>query len=141
MSYLLAVIGTQETRREQVPDILREHRARGLYWDARPRRQLAAGARLVAKIAGVSEIWMTGTLVSPEPDPTRPNPFDPERWPYGYEVSWDEPADEGIPAADVLGDHARARQLQKISREDFVRCYRALYGSDPPRQGAARRAS
>lgn len=137
VSYLLAVIGTQETRRADVPQILAEHRARRLYWDAKPRRQLAAGSRLVAKVAGVSEVWMTGRLLSAEPDPTQPNPFDPERWPYGYEVEWDAPAPRGIPAADVLGPHARARQLQKIARKDFLRCYRALYGEDPPRQDQA----
>ena len=134
MSYLLAVIGTQETRREEVAEILSEHRARRLYWDAKPRRQLAAGSRVVAKVAGVSEVWMTGRLMSPEPDPTRPNPFDPDRWPYGYEVEWDAPAVRGIPAREVLGPHAAARQLQRIGRHDFLRCYRALYGEDPPRQ-------
>ena len=106
-----------------------------MHWEATPRRRLAGGSRIVGKVAGLSEIWMTGTLRSTEPDPSRPNPFDPRRWPYGYDVDWDEPADAGVPVRDVLGARgASARAMMSISREDFVRCYRALHGTDPPRQ-------
>ena len=83
----------------------------------------------------MSELWIVGTLRSTEPDPSRPNPFDPERWPYGYDVDWQEAAAEGVSVRDVLGERgARARALMTITRDEFVRSYRALYGTEPPRQ-------
>jgi len=101
VSYLLAVIGTQDTVREEISGVIRDHLESGKIWQARPGRRLASGSRLVAKMAGVSELWMTGTLLSTE-ERFDPNPHDPERWPYSYDVGWDPPPARGVAVRETL---------------------------------------
>jgi hypothetical protein len=127
---LLAVLGTRHTRAHEVLGILDFHRSRGRFWtpQAIHEGRIQAGDPVVAKVAGVSELWMTGTLRSGEISDD-PHPGQPERWRYSYAVTWDAPAPAGIPAVEVLGNKGRfAQTLVSLTSEEFSRARRALYG-------------
>jgi hypothetical protein len=129
---LLAVLGTRHTRAAAVAEILDFHRERGRFWTPRPihRNRIEVGDRVVAKVAGVSELWMTGKLRSSEVADD-PHPRRPDRWRFSYAVAWDVPAPWGVPAAEVLGDKGRfAQTLVSLTAEEFSRARHFLYGED-----------
>jgi hypothetical protein len=125
---VLMVLGGKDTRPERVATILAIHREHGRYWSSRPYRFPRAGDGVVAKVAGVSELWMTG-VVKDGKARHEPHPGVPDRWAWAYLVDWDPPARTGLPVRDVLGPNAvHAHQMVRLSRDDFDTARRALYG-------------
>jgi len=125
---LLVVMGGSGTRPRDVPRILAVHREQGRWWSSRRFRIAAAGAPVVAKVAGVKELWITGVVEDGTPLQER-HPEHPDLFRYAYRVAWAEPARRGVPVASVLGEGAvRARQMIRLSREDHDAAYEALHG-------------
>lgn len=128
MTCKLVVTGEGSTTREDVAGVLAYHRSRGRTWFDRRPRPVPAGTRVAAKVAGVSELWMTGTVRTGEPylDPDGPNP---RRWPWAMNIDWNEPAERGIPIGDVYGTtgvYARG-MLITIDPDEFAASERRLY--------------
>jgi hypothetical protein len=126
--YLLVVMGDKSARAWDVAGILAGHREHGRYWTSKRYRLPRRGARVVAKVAGVSELWMTGVFESGEPE-RDPNPYAPDRWRLAYPVAWDEPAATGVPVRDVLGPKGvHAHQMIRLTEEEYRAAEQALYG-------------
>ncbi|HEX2233040.1 MAG TPA: hypothetical protein VHG69_06705 [Thermoleophilaceae bacterium] len=139
MSYVLAIIGWADTPRTE--DAISD----GIEWHLHPdhqaiwtdvkRPRFAGGMRLVAKIAGAKVLALTGQLVGHDPREDDPIERDGRVLRYRYDVRWDERPDRWVPVEDLGPPFNQVtRSTRFIERDDFLRVYRALHGSDPPRQ-------
>lgn len=132
VSFLVALIGTRSTSREEIDAVLEYHlRERPAFWSATKHDRWAKGTRVVAKMAGVGLIVLTGTLdcLGPVYDPLE---VAGQTWDWRYDMRWDARPPRVVPVSELGLPFARPiRSAQGIKREDFNRAYSALHGHEP----------
>lgn len=132
MSHLLALIGTRNSTNRDIDRIIDFHLAeRPAFWSGKQHSHWARGSRVVAKIAGVGVIALTGTLecLQPEHDPLI---VEDQRWDWRYDMNWDDRPPRVVPVSELGAPFDRPiRSAQRIGRDDFRRAYTALHGSEP----------
>lgn len=133
MTYLLAVIGTRETTEDEVEAVVEHHLRHPAFWSSTKHDAWARGSRVVAKVAGVRQLVLTGTLdcTAPAHDPLE---ADGQVWEWRYAMRWDERPPHVVAAHDLGTPFVQVRQAKKISATDFERAFRALHGRSPTRQ-------
>ncbi|MGA9313069.1 MAG: hypothetical protein WBV77_00410 [Solirubrobacteraceae bacterium] len=132
MSFLVALIGTRDTTTDDIDAVLDYHlRQRPAFWSGAKHDRWAQGTRVVAKMAGVGLVVLTGTLdcLGPVYDPLERHG---QTWDWRYDIRWDARPPQGVPVSELGLPFARSiRSAQGITREEFDRAYSALHGRGP----------
>ena len=130
MTCKLVVTGEHTTTAGQVADVLNYHREMGRSWFRRRPRPVPPGTRVAAKVAGVKEVWMTGTVRTGIAYRAPDGP-DPDRWPWALDIDWDPPAEHGVPVGELFGTTGvYAREgLVGIHCDELADAERRLYAA------------
>lgn len=134
VTYLLAPIGTRETTEDEIDGVVEHHLRHPAFWSNVKHDAWARGSRVVAKMAGVGLVVLTGTLdcTAPAHDPLQAGG---QVWEWRYAMRWDERPPRTVTVVELGAPFDQAtRSARRISAGNFDRAFRALHGHDPTRQ-------